>query len=118
VHDPARLLDVLAHWARSITCGEPFEMVFPLRSANGEFRDFITRGEPLKDDTGQVVRWFGTNTAVSSQRRAEEALIRTEKLAAAGRLAASISHEINNPLEAVTNLLYIVETSPDEHAEA
>ena len=40
--------------------------------------------------------------------RAEEALRKTEKLAAAGRLAASIAHEINNPLEAVTNLLYLL----------
>ena len=58
------------------------------------------------------MRWFGTNTDVSTQKRAEEALIRTEKLATAGRLAASVSHEINNPLEAITNLIYLVETSP------
>ena len=41
-------------------------------------------------------------------RRTEQALRRSEQLAAAGRLAASIAHEINNPLEAVTNLLYLV----------
>ena len=45
----------------------------------------------------------------TARRRSEEALRQSEKLAAAGRLAASISHEINNPLEAVTNLLYLVE---------
>ncbi|AFL87969.1 PAS domain S-box [Terriglobus roseus DSM 18391] len=46
-------------------------------------------------------------TDLSSQKQAEAALIQSEKLAAVGRLAASISHEINNPLEAVTNLLYL-----------
>ena len=59
------------------------------------------------------------------QKKSEEALRRTEKLAVAGRLAASIAHEINNPLEAITNLLYLVGTSelaPDareylEHAQ-
>ena len=45
--------------------------------------------------------------------RAQEALRRSEKLAVTGRLAASIAHEINNPLEAVTNLLYLIRLSPD-----
>jgi PAS domain S-box-containing protein len=49
-------------------------------------------------------------TDLSSQKQAETALIQSEKLAAVGRLAASISHEINNPLEAVTNLLYLART--------
>ena len=56
-------------------------------------------------------------TDLSSQKQAESALIQSEKLAAVGRLAASISHEINNPLEAVTNLLYLARRSihaPDE----
>ncbi len=46
---------------------------------------------------------------LSEQKRSEEVLRRTEKLAAAGRLAASIAHEINNPLEAITNCLYLLE---------
>lgn len=55
---------------------------------------------------------------VTSRKRAEQALIQSEKLAAVGRLAASISHEINNPLEAVTNLLYLTALQPDLPAEA
>ena len=50
------------------------------------------------------------------QKKSEEILRRTEKLAVAGRLAASIAHEINNPLEAITNLLYLVGTSTLEPA--
>lgn len=51
--------------------------------------------------------------------RAQEALRRSEKLAVTGRLAASIAHEINNPLEAVTNLLYLMRSSPDpRHARS
>ena len=50
-------------------------------------------------------------TDLTTQKQAEAALIQSEKIAAVGRLAASISHEINNPLEAVTNLLYIARNS-------
>lgn len=51
-------------------------------------------------------------TDLRSQKQAESALVQSEKLAAVGRLAASISHEINNPLEAVTNLLYLALSDP------
>jgi PAS domain S-box-containing protein len=106
------LPEVMRRWKRAIKLGETFEMTFPLRAADGEFHPFLTLARPVRDALGRVVRWFGTNTDVTTQKRAEEALIRTEKLATAGRLAASVSHEINNPLEAVTNLIYLVETSP------
>lgn len=56
---------------------------------------------------GVAVRMLGVMTDITHRKQAEAVLLRTEKLAAAGRLAASIAHEINNPLEAVTNLLYL-----------
>ncbi|MGA8087939.1 MAG: ATP-binding protein [Terracidiphilus sp.] len=59
--------------------------------------------------TPEKVRWVGAIVMdVSERKRSEDALRRTEKLAATGRLAASIAHEINNPLEAITNLLYLL----------
>jgi signal transduction histidine kinase/HAMP domain-containing protein len=65
------------------------------------------------------VRWVGTVVIETTQRRrSEDALRKTEKLAAAGRLAASIAHEINNPLEAVTNLLYLLHNHPTLDVEA
>jgi signal transduction histidine kinase len=67
----------------------------------------------------QTVRWVGVILVETTERRrSEEALRRTEKLAAAGRLAASIAHEINNPLEAVTNLLYLIRSGPLDAATA
>jgi PAS domain S-box-containing protein len=56
---------------------------------------------------GRPQGWVEINRDMTHQRKAEEVLRRSEKLAAAGRLAATIAHEINNPLEAVTNLIYL-----------
>jgi|HubBroStandDraft_6_1064221.scaffolds.fasta_scaffold00369_4 PAS domain S-box-containing protein len=112
VHDPEMLPAVLARWRTSFATGEPFEMTYPLRAADGTYRHFLTMAMPVRDASGKVVRWFGTNTDVTEQRRSEEALRQTEKLAATGRLAASIAHEINNPLEAVTNLVYLARRQP------
>jgi PAS domain S-box-containing protein len=64
--------------------------------------------------TPTQVRWVGVIALDASDRkRSEEALRRSEKLAVTGRLAASIAHEINNPLEAITNLLFLLRNFSD-----
>ena len=80
VHDPETLPSVLERWRHSIATGEPFEMVFPLRGADGVFRPFLTRVVPVRDQQGQVVRWFGTNTDITEQRAAEDTLRRLNEL--------------------------------------
>ena len=75
VHDPAELPWVLESWNAGIADGDPFEMVFPLRGADGQFRPFLTRVEACKDDNGRVVHWFGTNTDIEDQKRAEQDLL-------------------------------------------
>ena len=67
-------------------------------------RWFDVYAYPMQDG---IAVFFHDSTA---RRKSEQALIQSEKLAAAGRLAASVSHEINNPLESVTNLLYLIES--------
>ncbi|HEX4556807.1 MAG TPA: PAS domain S-box protein [Xanthobacteraceae bacterium] len=67
VHDPAVLPDVTARWQESVRTGEPFDMTFPLRGADGVFRPFLTRVMPLRDSQGRVARWFGTNTDITAQ---------------------------------------------------
>ncbi len=64
VHDPALLPAVSQRWQTCIATGEPFEMVFPLKGADGLFRPFLTRVRPVKDAAGRPLRWFGTNTDV------------------------------------------------------
>ena len=58
---------------------------------------------------GELTEWFGTASDVTAQKVSEQTLIKTEKLAAVGRLASTIAHEINNPLEAVTNVVYLLQ---------
>ncbi|HEX4309908.1 MAG TPA: ATP-binding protein [Acidobacteriaceae bacterium] len=71
-------------------------------------RTWLAHLYPVRTET-EATRWVGAILVdTTDQKRSEETLRRTEKLAATGRLAASIAHEINNPLEAVTNLLYLI----------
>ena len=72
VHDPEALPGVLERWKDSIATGKPFDMVFPLRGADGSFREFLTRVMPVRDANGDVIRWCGTNTDITEQKRMEE----------------------------------------------
>ncbi|MGJ5180845.1 PAS domain-containing protein [Bradyrhizobium oligotrophicum] len=83
VHDPEQLPSVMERWQASIASGEPFEMTFPLRGADGIFRPYLTRIQPMRDRSGRVRRWFGVNTEVSAQVAAEQALRDSEMQARA-----------------------------------
>jgi PAS domain S-box-containing protein len=72
VHDAQVLPEVIERWKASLASGEPFSMVFPLRGADGRFRPFLTRINPLRGDAGEVRLWFGTHTDISEQKRAEK----------------------------------------------
>ncbi len=95
--------------------GQPvrdFELSSKLPADSGQLRSWLINVYPVKTSS-QTVRWVGAIIVETTQRKhSEETLRKTEKLAAAGRLAASIAHEINNPLEAITNLLYLLSREP------
>lgn len=94
-----------------------YRVVWP----DGSIRWLESQGKCQKDTEGRVTRVVGVLADVTHRRRTEEAMLRAEKLAVAGRLAASVAHEINNPLEAVANLLYLVTlsgTAEEAHAHA
>ena len=63
---------------------------------------------PVKDDHGKVIGASKILRDISGRKRIEESLLQSEKIAAAGRMASTIAHEVNNPLEAITNLLYLL----------
>lgn len=103
---------VRSQWERSALEALRNEDEYRVRRYDGTYRWFHTWNVPVRDESDEVVRWFGTTMDVEDQKQAEEALRKSEKLAAVGRLAASISHEINNPLEAVTNLIFLAKNDP------
>jgi PAS domain S-box-containing protein len=70
--------------------------------------------QPMRDGDGATYGIIVLGVDVTEGKRTEQALIDAEKIAAVGRLASSIAHEINNPLEAVTNLLYLIQTAQDD----
>lgn len=70
---------------------------------------------PIRNERGEVIGASSIAHDITAHRRAEEALRRNEKLATAGRLAAAVAHEINNPLDAVTNLIYLSRHHPEKH---
>ena len=104
---PDDLAPTLKIWNRAVETGEPYLNEFRLRRKDGTFRYFLARAVPFRNDAGKIERWIGSLTDTHEQKLAEDALRRSEKLATAGRLAASIAHEINNPLAGVTNSLYL-----------
>jgi PAS domain S-box-containing protein len=104
---PEDLDYTLRIWNHSVETGDPYLNEFRLRRKDGVFRYLLARAVPIRNDRGQIERWIGSLTDIHDQKLAEEALRKSEKLATAGRLAASIAHEINNPLEGVTNAIYL-----------
>jgi len=101
----------------SIRTGRRVEHFETVRVAkDGRLIDVSLTISPIKDKDGRIVGASKILRDISNRKRLEQSLLQAEKIAATGRMAATIAHEINNPLEAVTNLLYILRpmiTDPD-----
>ena len=99
-------------WNHSTVTGEIYLNEYRLRRHDGTYRYFLTRASPIRDKEGQIERWLGCTIDIHDQKIAAEGVRRSEKLAAMGRLAATMAHEINNPLTAVTNSIYLALQDP------
>lgn len=111
VHDPAVLDAVLERWKRSIATGQPFEMVVPLKGADGVFRPFLTRSVPSYSSDGQLTHWFGNNTEITELVEAEQ----TRAL-----LISELRHRINNMfsiMQAMISLTARQAKTPEEMAQ-
>ena len=85
-----------------------YEAEYRITTPEGDVRWLLGRGQPYYDENGNPVSMVGVNMNVTARKLSDAALQQSEKLAVTGRLAATIAHEINNPLEAVHNLMYLI----------
>ena len=102
----------MTRWQQSLVSGEPFENEARHRSADGEYRWFLVRAVPLRDERGKIRKWYGTLTDIEDRKRAEQERERLRQLEAdlaymsrvmtVGELAASLAHEIRQPIAAAT----------------
>ena len=72
VHHPDHVERVLEFVKKAWLVNKPFELTFPLRSADGIYKWFLTRAYPIVNDDGKIIRWIGTNTDIDEQKRAED----------------------------------------------
>ena len=107
---PEHRASVRAAWLDTVATGGDWDLEMPLRRADGEYRWHVTRGRPIRDADGTVVRWVGVAFDIHDRRvaedalqRAREALMHVTRVATVGEVTGSFAHELNQPLAAIVN---------------
>jgi PAS domain S-box-containing protein len=105
---PEDLVNLLATWRGIMASGKTGQTEARLRRFDGVYRSFLFRASPLRDEHGNIVRWYGTNVDIDDRKRAEEALsgLRSEfahlsRVSSLGVLTASVAHELSQPLSGI-----------------
>jgi PAS domain S-box-containing protein len=105
---PDDLIRFVDELHRALAAGEPMESEARLRQANGEYRWFLIRNVPLRDELGNIVKWYGTSIVIEDRKQAEDALRQAQadlahvnRVNTMGELTASLAHEVNQPLSAI-----------------
>jgi PAS domain S-box-containing protein len=114
VHHPDHVERVTETFRAAIAEGETWEDTFPLRSKDGEYRWFLSRAMPIRDDDGNVLRWFGTNTDITERMRMEEALREADRRK--DLFLATLAHELRNPLAPIVSGLELLRRADRDDA--
>ena len=104
VHHPDHVKAITEDWSKHLKDGKPYDDIFPLKGKDGNYRWFLTRVTPIKDEHGKIQRWFGTNTDITERKEIEEEL--TETLRKDGQL--------NRTLLALRNSSFAMMHATDE----
>src|SRR5260370_14541512 len=91
----------LSKWMASVATSKPHESEVRFRRADGQFRWHLDRGVPLRDEAGNIVKWYGVVTDIEERKKAEFYLAEALRIATVAELSASIAHELNQPLMSV-----------------
>ncbi|HEX4287055.1 MAG TPA: ATP-binding protein [Terracidiphilus sp.] len=96
-------------WSAARTSGDRFEVQVRIRGANAKYRWFLVRGVPQRATRGEILRWYGVHIDMEDQRRSQERLLsahdnlsRFRRTMSLAEMAASIAHQLNQPLTALT----------------
>src|SRR5208337_3371594 len=110
---------------RALLESAPCELEARIRGKDGQYRWFLIRDNPLRDEQGRVLRWYGTRTDITEWKNAQEALQQAQaalahvtRLTTMGEMTASIAHEVNQPLSGIVSnasacLRWLAGDSPD-----
>ncbi|HEY3486858.1 MAG TPA: PAS domain S-box protein, partial [Gammaproteobacteria bacterium] len=100
------LQESMQAWEAALLTGAPYEIEVRNRRHDGEYRWFITRAEPVRDEAGNIREWFGSSTDIHDLKLAKEALQEADRRK--DRFLATLAHELRNPLAPIRNSLHIL----------
>jgi PAS domain S-box-containing protein len=128
---PDDLASFVQKWRAALAVGEPMESELRIRRANGDYRWLLIRNVPLRDELGNIIKWYGTGIEIEDRKRAEEQLRQAQadlahvnRVTTMGELTASLAHEVNQPIAAAatdarTCMRWLTRENPDlEEARA
>ena len=112
VHHPDHIESVIEFAKKAWNTDEPWELIFPLRRHDGQYRWFLTRGVPVKNKEGKVVQWIGTNTDIDEQKQTEALL--EDKVLERARELESQRNLFDNILKNSSNGISVTEMMRDD----